>query len=989
MTRRLYFPWLKRLFASSRSCRRSAVRSRRPSYRPALELLEDRSVPSFVTAINTPTGASPNGMALGDFNHDGKLDVVTVSNGNFTNAVNVQLGNGDGTFQAPTVYTPDANPVAVAVGDLNGDGKLDLVVVNHDGNDVSIFLGNGNGTFQSAANYAVGTSPDCVALGDFNGDGSLDLAVGNSGSGNLSILLGNGNGTFGLASTVSLVSDEPTSVAVGDFNRDGKLDLVTVNGGLAGHGFGYSNVLLGNGNGTFQSAVQVKTGFAAGSVAVADFNGDGKPDIAVGCAFPSRDGVNILLGNGNGTFKAFKKYSAGGTPALNALIVADVNGDGHPDIVTANGAFGNNSVSVLLNNGNGTLAAPLLDVADVNPIAVAAGNFLGGSKLDLVVANHDTSDLSVLPGNENGTFMATQSFVVGIKTGALVAADFNGDGVTDLAVAHIFVGPGSPSTINILTNNGDGTFTDSANLTTGAPASDLVVGDFNGDGKMDLAVSSTDSSSNPIVAVFLGNGNGTFKKPIDSLSTNALANLAVGDFNGDGKLDLVGTDGPDNLVDVMLGNGNGTFGAATNFATGTNPNSVVVADFNGDGRPDLAVDNVGDNTVGVLFGNGNGSFTTQTAYALNNSDPTAVAAGDLNGDGHPDLVVTHFQGFNANVDVFLNNGDGTFAAPTTYDTGGSLPVAVAIADLNGDGVPDLLLANNFSDNVAVLFGNGNGTFGSPTVYAVGDRPANTSPTGNGIAIADFNRDGQLDVAVSDSNAGTVTALLTPVSTHLIINAPTLTTAGASFSITVTAVDGLGMTKTGFTGKVHFSSNDPLATLPADYTFVSADHGVHTFTGVILGKAGARVIAVHNVSTPDIAGSFTVQVNPGAATHFAVSAPASAVAGTAFTITVTALDAFGNVATGYRGTVTFSSSDGSASLPGNYTFVGLDHGKHSFTVTLNTTGSQTVTAEDTAHNTIKGTATVQVNAHSNRRSSLGGDGGPDPAAMDALFAADGA
>jgi hypothetical protein len=943
-----------------------------------LEVLEARTVPSFVTGINTPTGPSPNALAIGDFNHDGKMDVVTVSTGNFKNVANVQLGNGDGTFQAPAVYTTDANPVAVAVGDLNGDGKLDLVVVCHDSNDVSVFLGNGNGTFQSAVNYGVGTSPDFVALGDFNGDGKLDLAVSDNGSSSVSILLNNGNGTFGAATNIALVSGSPTSVAVGDFNGDGKLDLVTANGGFDG-----VNVLLGNGNGSFGAPVKFGTGFVPASVAVADFNGDGKQDIAVGCAFPSGDGVNILIGNGNGTFQAFKKYVAGGTPA--AMIVADVNGDGHPDIVTANGAFANDSISVLLNNGKGTFAAPLLDVADVNPVGLAAGNFLGGSKLDLIVVNHDTSDISVLPGNENGTFMATLSYGVGGSPGAIVAADFNGDGVTDLAVSHTFIGPGSPSTINILTNNGDGTFNNSANLTTGASASDMVLGDFNGDGKMDLAVSSTDSHGNPIVAVFLGNGNGTFKKPINSLYTNPLANLAVGDFNGNGKLDIVGTDGGNNLVDVMLGNGNGTFGAATNFATGKNPNSVAVADVNGDGKLDLAVDNNTDNTVGVLLGNGNGTFGAQTAYALNNTDPTAVAISDLNNDGHPDLVVTHFFGFSANVDVFLNNGNGTYGTPTTYNTGGSFPVAVAIADLNGDGIPDIAMSNNFSDNVGIIFGNGDGTFGAPTVYAVGDRPATTNPTGNGITVGDFNRDGHLDVAVSNDNAGTVTALLSPVSSHLIINAPTVTTAGASFSITVTAVDALGKTKTGFTGKVHFSSNDPFATVPADYTFVSGDHGVHTFTGVILGKAGTRVISVDDTTTPDIAGSFAIKVNPGAATHFAVSAPSSATAGTQFSITVSALDAFGNVATGYRGTVMFSSSDGSASLPGNYAFLASDNGKHSFNVTLNSTGSQTITVKDSSNNSIKGTATVAVNGPTPGRSGLA-DGSPDPAAIDALFAA---
>jgi hypothetical protein len=964
MMRRLWSHRLTHPFAPFSPGRPATARRRWRDYRPQLEILEPRTVPSFVTASTFPTGASPTGIAVGDLSNDGKLDLVTVGKGTFgnPNVLSVLLNTGSGTFAAPVNYTTDANPAAVTLGDFNGDGKLDAISVNNGGNDVSVFLGNGNGTFQSAVNYTTAKGPDAVAVGDFNGDGHLDLAVANNSAGNLSILLGNGNGTFGTASTVSLVSGKPTSVAVGDFNGDGKLDLVTANGGLAG-----INVLLGNGDGTFQATVKYTTDANSVAVAVADFNGDGKPDLAVGCASTGFD--DILLGNGDGTFQASVKYHEGDNPG--ALTVADVNGDGHPDVITVNGGLptgtgANNSISVLLNNGKGTFAAPLLFVTDQDPVALAAGDFLGDGKLGLVVANHNSSDVSLLAGDGNGIFEAPRD-VTGLGNGAIVAADFNGDGVTDLAVAHPF--GAFLHTINILLNNGDGTFRKSITLTTGKSVADMLAGDFNGDGKMDLAVSTSDSSGNPVIAVLLGNGNGTFKKPINSPSTNALGELAGGDFNGDGSLDLVGIDNSDNLVDVLLGNGNGTFQAAINVATGTHPTALAVADFTGDGNADLAVANNGDSTVGVLFGNGNSTFGTQTTYAVG-SGATDLTAADLNGDGKPDLVVSYDHPLGkGNLDVLLNNDDGTFAKAVAYVAGGpsTNSVNVAVADLTGDGIQDILTVNEGGNDVSVLAGNGDGTFGSATNYTVGGLPA-------AGAIGDFNRDGLPDVAATN---GTLTVLLSQTNTHFAINSPTLTTAGKSFTITLTAEHSNGSTATSFSGTIQFSSSDPKATLPSNYTFVSGDHGVHTFTGVILDKAGRQYLVVNGTHNPSFGGSAAIKVNPGPVAQFGITAPKTATSGTAFDITVVAEDTFGNLVSGYRGTVTFGSSDGSASLPGDYTFLpSLDHGKHTFSVTLITTGSQTITATDTVHNTIKGTATVKVNAAGPDAAAQGGEG-PDP------------
>ena len=317
-------------------------------------------------------GTDPDAVAVGDFNGDGKLDLAVANEG--SNNVSIILGNGDGTFQAAVDYGAESNPDSVAVGDFRGDGKLDLVVANDGSNNVSILLGNGDGTFQAAVNYGVGSAPTSVAVGDFNGDGKLDLVVANELSNNVSILLGNGDGTFQAAVNYG-AGMTLFWVAVGDFNGDGKLDLA-----VADAVSDYVSVLLGNGDGTFKTAVPYVAGLEPFSLAVADFNGDGKLDLAV--ANLENDYVSILLGNGNGTFKAAVNYVTGIEPT--SVAVADFNGDGRLDLVVGGVNSDNvNVVSVLLGNGDGTFQAAVNYGTGSLPYSVAVGDFNGDGRLDL------------------------------------------------------------------------------------------------------------------------------------------------------------------------------------------------------------------------------------------------------------------------------------------------------------------------------------------------------------------------------------------------------------------------------------------------------------------------------------------------------------------------------------------------------------------------------------------------------------------------------
>jgi len=338
------------------------------------------------------TGINPMSVTVGDFNGDGKSDLVTADYS--SNAAGVLLGNGNGTFQARQAFGTGLNPISVTVDDFNGDGKSDLVTADEGSNTASVLLGNGNGTFQARQSLGTGSNPWWVAVSDFNGDGKSDLVTADEGSSTASVLLGNGNGTFQARQAFG-IGGNPTYVAVADFNGDGKSDLVS-----ADHGGDTASVLLGNGNGTFQAKHAFRTGSLPYSVAVADFNSDGRSDLVT--ADEGSSTASVLLGNGNGTFQARQAFGTGS--ALRSVAVDDLNGDGKSDLVSAD--FGGNTASVLLGNGDGTFQAKRSFGVGNNPQSVAVADFNSDGVKDLVTADQNGNTASVLLGNGTTTTTA-------------------------------------------------------------------------------------------------------------------------------------------------------------------------------------------------------------------------------------------------------------------------------------------------------------------------------------------------------------------------------------------------------------------------------------------------------------------------------------------------------------------------------------------------------------------------------------------------------
>ncbi len=617
------------------------------------------------------------------------------------------------------------------------------------------------GQFLEAPQYPVGANPQAVAYGDFrhkDNSGNLDVVVANSGNpgGNsISVLLGNGDGTFQTPAAVYATDTAPEGIAVGDFNGDGYPDIAVTNSG--------SNTVSiflnkGDGTGTFLPKIDTATGRQPQGVAVGYFNGDNNLDLAVTNAVDGT--VGVFLGKGNGTFSAQVTYTTGFNPWSIAVgcVHAKFAGCSVMDLVVAN-KNNNNVISVLLGNGDGTFKSQLQSTTGNTPVSVALADFNGDGYLDVAVADQAGNAVSVMLGTGTGSFPTHVEYPTAAFPTSVAVGDFNHDGNTDLAVSA-----GNGNTVSVLWGKGDGTFAGQVNAGTGDIPYSVVSANFAGhnDGTTDLVTANSGGNS---VSAIVSNGNETFQTRTDFDAGTTPRAVATGDFNSDGFADLVVTNsncanfpscGP-STISILLGDGDGTFQGPTSYSTGTDtyPYFVVVGDFNGDKVADIAVANYATNTVSVFLGNGDGTFQPHIDTSTGGEEPTSIATGDFNGDGKLDIAVTNF--YTNNVSVLLGKGDGTFtpASGSPYAAGNG-PISVAVAQFGG-GQIDLVVVNETDSTAGVLVGNGDGTFKPQSQHPT----YSTGSGGNPLSVVAgaFSGVGSLDLAVADFLTQEVSVLL--------------------------------------------------------------------------------------------------------------------------------------------------------------------------------------------------------------------------------------
>jgi hypothetical protein len=480
---------------------------------------------------------------------------------------------------------------------------------------------------------------------------------------------------------------------------------------------------------------------------VANLHGNGKRDLIVNGFIGNR--VQVFLGNGDGTFQGPQNYDvqanflgAGG----NSLIaVGDFLGHGRQDIVTSDFA----RVTVLSANGDGTFQSlPGTTTIDGVIYILGTGDFHNGRQ-DLILA-HSRNEVTVMQSNGDGTFSPPIAPVFGTTTFAtdVAAADFTGSGKQDLVTVD------KSFAAHVLLNNGDGTFRSGAFLPVNGPPTSVLVGDFAGSGHRSVAVlgaSSRTSTPHDQVSVFLGNGDGTFQGPqlFDLEDGSSLGQLVAKDFNGDGKLDLAVVHQKDghNFAKVLLGNGDGTFQDSQPIKVADGSLYLTAADLNGDGKSDIVTtSNTGD--VTVLLGNGDGTFQKPFTFQLV-AGLGAVTAADFAGNGTQDLAI--LDRANNAVDVLMGNGDGTFQDPVAFGVGND-PEAVVTGDFFRDGRVSLAVMNRYSGSVSVLHGNGDGTFQTAVNFMVND-------DANALAVGNFQGHGAIDLATPGFGNGVVSVLL--------------------------------------------------------------------------------------------------------------------------------------------------------------------------------------------------------------------------------------
>ena len=746
-------------------------------------------VNSFASKVDFATGNSPYYVAIGDLDGDGQLDLAVA---NYTGSTVSVFRNtcvsgviNASSFAAKIDFATGTNPVTLAIGDLDGDGKPDLVTANQNGNSLSLLRNtSASGTINSSSFAAgvdlamlTGSTPRSVAIGDLDGDGKPDLAVSNLGVDAVSVFRNTSSqgiiNTGSFAAQVNFAtpaSSFSTCVAIGDLDGDGKPDLAVSNSYSITVASAVSIFRNTSSSGSittasFAAKVDLFATTSASSVAFGDLDGDGKPDLVVTPIYGAVSVCRNVSSSGvitSASFATNVDFTVGNTK-LN-VVIGDMDGDGRPDIVGTKYGFSttHKCIYILRNNPSGPA---------ITGISPASGTTVPGQTVTLTGTNFNTTAASniVRFGAVNATVTAATatSLTVTAPAGATYAP------VTALNATLALSGSSTKPFLPTFAGKGSFTINDilpKVNFaTTGTQQPYYVaIGDIDGDGKPDLAVA---NYANGTVSVYHNTSTlgaittASFAARVDFATGTNPISVSIGDLDGDGKPELAVTNYGSASVSVYRNTAtSGTittasFATKVDYTTGSNPRSVAIVDLDADGKPDLAVANTSVSTVSILrntSATGTISFLPKVDYATG-ANPHFVAIGDLDGDGKPDLATANNG--SASVSVLRNNSTiGTIALDAKVDfTAGAGPISIAIGDLDADGKAELVVTNFTDAGVSVLKNTAvSGFITSTSLAAKVDFASGAGAWA--VAIGDLDGDAKPDLAVANAGVSTVSVL---------------------------------------------------------------------------------------------------------------------------------------------------------------------------------------------------------------------------------------
>ena len=693
------------------------------------------STSSFI--ISDTTNESAFNLRMVDLDEDGRLDIVsqTAMFRNTTSTNEIEFDNN----------VSGVSGLNQNWADFDLDGKTDVITTDG-GTNLLIFRNRSKpGPFRTGAFATFGSSiglskPSAnggTAVGDFDNDGLVDIAAANPATDNMRVWRNTGGFPLTAAQFVLVgdlaTGDNPGRVYTGDFDRDGKLDIMLY------HSTGTSNTLLSIfhntstlGNISF-NRIDLTNPSATTVATVADLDGDGKPEIIATSESGNRFSIfkNIHT-SGALTAASFAAPFNTTVTAPRGITTGDLNLDGKPEIILTRAA----GLLVVYENLISSIQPPT-----ITSFTPASGPV--GTSVTITGTNFDTT-----PANNIVYFGATRATVTAATPTQLVVTVPMGATYQPISVAINSLTAQSRQ-VFITTFAGEPlsacSFAPKVDFPTGNFPTGVRLSDLNADGRPDIITTNKNSNT---VSVLLANGSGGFNPKTDYATGTFPSYVAIGDLNGDGKPDLIVANDnsalPPNYVSVLLGNGDGTFTAKTDFLVGVSPQSLALGDLNLDGKLDVIVANSNETTVSVLLGLGTGSLAARVNYPVL-VGTTDIAVLDANKDSRPDIVVVNY--FNNSLSILLGDGLGGLGTRTDFTTGTG-PANLAIADLNGDGNTDLITSNADANTLSVLFGNGTGGFSVKTDYATGVIPRQ-------VAVSDLNGDGILDVSVVNESSNTV------------------------------------------------------------------------------------------------------------------------------------------------------------------------------------------------------------------------------------------